>query len=660
MNKVIQAHSIMNEKSVVPLFLKFFLPLAALLFVGLVMFGQTEIDSEMTRLKSQETLNVGLGAGTLSSQIESISRDLIFLSSHSALRRAINTLTADNLAYLATDFANFSRSKGIYDQLRWLDETGMEIVRVDYVKGQPVVITAEKLQNKGSRYFFTDAFKLQPGEVFISPLDLNIEQNKIEVPYKPMVRVATPVVDDQGKKRGIVILNYYGKEMLQAFATATTGAADHIMVVNGEGYWLKSPKPDEEWGFMFKRPELALAARAPEAWQRIRGEDRGQQRLADGLWTWQTVYPLVAGQKSSTGAADAFVPSRGEVETRQYVWKSVAHLSADVLDSTSRGVWNRLAGMGVVLLAIFGFGSWKLAQAWAAQAEAEAEVRRVNAGLEVTVEERTHELHQKVVELDETNAELARKNEEMESMIYTASHDLRSPLVNIQGFSQRLEKAKGDIVARLAQDDVPEAVRSSLAKVLGERMPAALGFIKSSSLKMDSLINGLLRLSRAGRVQLTIVPLDMSALLHDIVGTLTIQIQQAAATVTLGDLPACLADSAQINQVFTNLIDNAIKYRDPARALTIAINGSLHGGKVRYTVADTGLGIAEEFQPKVWQLFHRLNPNGTVAGEGLGLILVRRILERLHGHISLTSKAGEGSCFTIELPACSTSGDSHA
>jgi signal transduction histidine kinase len=660
MNPMVQAHPIMTEKPVIPLFLKFFLPLAALLFAGLVLFGQTEIESEMTRLKSQETLNVGLGAGTLSGQIESISRDLAFLSSHSALRRAINAPTADNLAYLAADFANFSRSKGIYDQLRWLDETGMEIVRVDSVKGQSVVIAADKLQNKGSRYFFTDSFKLQPGEVFISPLDLNIEQNKIEVPYKPMVRVATSVVDDQGKKRGIVILNYYGKEMLQAFATATTGAADHIMVVNGEGYWLKSPKSDEEWGFMFKRPELSLAARAPEAWQRIRSEDRGQQRLADGLWTWQTVYPLLAGQKSSTGAADAFIPSRGEVETKQYVWKSVAHLSADVLDAASRGVWSRLAGLGVVLLAVFGFGSWKLAQAWAAQAAAEAEVRRVNAGLEVTVAERTHELHQIVVELDETNAELARKNEEMESMIYTASHDLRSPLVNIQGFSQRLEKAKGDIDVRLAQEDVPEAVRSSLARVLGERMPAALGFIKSSSLKMDSLINGLLRLSRVGRVQLTLQPLDMNTMMHDIVGTLTIQIQQAGASVTVGDLPPCLADAAQINQVFTNLIDNAIKYRDPVRPLTITLQGSVHDARVRYTVADTGLGIAEEFQPKVWQLFHRLDPNGAVAGEGLGLTLVRRILERLHGHITLTSKAGDGSCFTIELPACPASGEPHA
>jgi diguanylate cyclase (GGDEF)-like protein/PAS domain S-box-containing protein len=388
------------HQPVLALFLKFFLPLTAMLLGGLVMFGQTEIQSEMTLMESQESLNVGLGAGTLTGHIESISSDLAFLSSHTGLQRAINAPTADNLANLATDFANFSRSKGIYDQLRWLDETGMEIVRVDYINGQPAVIAGDKLQNKGGRYFFTDALKLQPGEVFISPLDLNIEQGKIETPHKPTVRVATPVIDGRGKKRGIVILNYYAREMLQAFATATAGAADHIMVVNGEGYWLKSPKPADEWGFMFKRPELSLAARASAAWQRIRADDRGQMRLADGLWTWQTVYPLVAGQNSSTGAAEAFMPSRGEIETKQYVWKAVAHLSADVLETASRTVWNRLLGMGAILMGLLGFGSWKIAQAWVAQAAAEAEVWRINADLEVTVAKRTQELHQKVVELD--------------------------------------------------------------------------------------------------------------------------------------------------------------------------------------------------------------------------------------------------------------------
>ncbi|MCB1959760.1 MAG: diguanylate cyclase, partial [Rhodocyclaceae bacterium] len=387
-------------------FVRFFVPVAVLLIAGAVMLGRTEIDRQTTRLMSQESLNVGLGAGALTGQIEGVSRDLAFLASHSALRRAIDAPTAENLASLAGDFASFSRSKGVYDQLRWLDEAGREVVRVDYVDGEPVIVPPEGLQEKGGRYFFADTMKLMPGEIFISPLDLNIERGKIEVPYKPMVRVATPVTDARGKRRGIVILNYYGREMLRAFAVSTKAVADHVSVVNSDGYWLKSPRPGEEWGFMFGRAELSLAARAPAAWQRIRAGSSGQLELDDGLWTWQTVYPLMAGQKSSTGAGEAFVPSRGEIEIHQYVWKAVAHLPAAVFAEASGAVWERVGRIAAVLLAVFGFGCWKLAEAWSAQARAEAVARQANAGLEATVAERTRALHEIIAELDESNNRL--------------------------------------------------------------------------------------------------------------------------------------------------------------------------------------------------------------------------------------------------------------
>jgi len=261
------------------------------------------------------------------------------------------------------------------------------------------------------------------------------------------------------------------------------------------------------------------------------------------------------------------------------------------------------------------------------------------------------EINAKVIELDRVNAELERKNMEMESMIYSASHDLRSPLVNIQGFSRRLETSAVDINARLGQEDVPEKVRSDLARILNERIPSALGFIKSSSLKMDMLISGLLRLSRIGRAELTIQALDMNVMLRDIIGNFSIQTQQTGATISVDKLPACMGDAAQINQVFSNLIDNAIKYRDPARPLEIHITGSINGERACYAVADTGIGIAENYQPKVWELFHRLDPNGPIPGEGLGLTLVQRILARHHGRVSLISNPGKGSCFTVELPA---------
>ena len=406
----------MPHKPLQTIFLRLFLPLAVFVLGGAFLYGQAEIEGELSRLKALETLNVGLGAGALSRNLDATIRDLKFLASHTALVAAVDAPTQKNLQHLAEDFDTFSRSNGTYTQLRWIDETGMEAVRVDYTKGKAVVISTDKLQNKGKRYFFTDAFKLKPGEVFVSPLDLNVEQDKIEVPYMPMLRVATPVTNSQGVKRGIVILNFNGQVMLDSFTAATPTMADHAMVLNNEGYWLKSPKAADEWGFMFKRADLSLAARAPSCWAEIRSMDSGQKILADGLWTWQTVYPLDVGVKSSAGADEAFAPSRGEVDRNQYFWKSVAHVPADVLSATRQAVFLKLAVASGLLLGLLGLGSWRLAIAWVKRAEAEEAVRRLNAGLEQQVDSRTRELRLKVSELDEEIAErkIADANAERE------------------------------------------------------------------------------------------------------------------------------------------------------------------------------------------------------------------------------------------------------
>jgi diguanylate cyclase (GGDEF)-like protein/PAS domain S-box-containing protein len=401
-----------SRRHLLTIFLRLFSPLAILIVGVALLYGQTEIERDLSRLKSQEALGIGLGTGALSRNLDDLTRDLTFLASHSALRAAVDSPTPQNLGHLEGDFSAFSRSKGLYDQLRWIDEKGMEIVRVDYINGKATVIEANQLQNKGQRYFFTDTFKLNLGEIFISPLDLNIEQNKIEIPYKPMLRIATPVANQQGVKRGIVILNFFGRVMLDSFAKATASITDHAMILNSQGYWLKSPKTADEWGFMFKRSDLSMAKVSPSAWAEIISSDSGQKTLADGLWTWQTVHPLHIGQRSSTGAAEAFAPSQSEVESEQYFWKSVAHVPADGLQAIYQAIWLKITFVSALLLTLLGFGSWKLALAWAKQAEAEDEIRRLNVGLEQLVDKRTQDLHSKVAELDAEITERKRAVED--------------------------------------------------------------------------------------------------------------------------------------------------------------------------------------------------------------------------------------------------------
>ena len=247
--------------------------------------------------------------------------------------------------------------------------------------------------------------------------------------------------------------------------------------------------------------------------------------------------------------------------------------------------------------------------------------------------------------------ELKQKNKELETLVYVASHDLRSPLVNIQGFSQRLGKALDEFKRTLEASTSLAEVRDHLLPLLQERMPAALGYIRASGAKMDAIINGLLRLSRAGRMVLRTEFLDMDHLLLSAAASMAFQFQSAEGDLQVDALPSCLADPAQVAQVFSNLLDNAIKYRDPARPLKVRVAGLLEGRMAHYTVEDNGLGIPVEQQERVWEIFQRLDPTGPTPGEGLGLTLVRRMVERNGGRIWVASAPGGGCRFHVELPA---------
>ena len=245
---------------------------------------------------------------------------------------------------------------------------------------------------------------------------------------------------------------------------------------------------------------------------------------------------------------------------------------------------------------------------------------------------------------------IERKNQELESLVYVTSHDLRTPLLNIQGFSQRLKIACEALQRIAGAQEWREAERGEVAQIATEQMPRALGFIHASVEKMNRLLDGLLQLSRLGRAGMHPVRLDLDGMLESIRAAMAHQIEEAGAIVEVERLPACEGDATLINQLFTNLLDNAVKYRDPARPLRVQITGRSEGSTVVYTVADNGVGIPPEHLGKIWEVFHRVDPRSAVTGEGLGLNLVRRIAERHQGEIRVESTVGEGSRFMVTLP----------
>jgi PAS domain S-box-containing protein len=250
------------------------------------------------------------------------------------------------------------------------------------------------------------------------------------------------------------------------------------------------------------------------------------------------------------------------------------------------------------------------------------------------------------------NAELAEKNRELEQIVYVASHDLRSPLVNVQGFSKELRYSLREVASILQGENIPSEMQHKISNILESDIADCLRYVEASVTKMDSLLGGLLRLSRLGRVALKFEQLDMNQLIEEIVQAFEYAVKEAGAELKVSNLPPCVGDHVQINQLFSNLLDNALKYRDPERTAVIEITGQQANDQVVYCVRDNGIGIPEEHYSKIFEIFQRLNPSATT-GEGLGLSIVKKILSRHNGSIWVESEPGVGSRFFVSLPSAS-------
>ncbi len=312
-----------------------------------------------------------------------------------------------------------------------------------------------------------------------------------------------------------------------------------------------------------------------------------------------------------------------------------------------------LDAAGVLLTALLAWSAaLAIRRALRALRSAEADARRAyaalqrtNSGLEAEVGRRT--------------AEIRAINDEVQRFAYIVSHDLRAPLVNIMGFTGELETTTRTLhrhTAALATAD--GKLPSDLEEAIEQDLPEAIRFIRSSTDKMDRLIGAILRLSREGRRLLRPERIAMDELVRAALDALAHQVQEAGAEVEVGSLPDLISDRLAVDQVVTNLLDNALKYRDPARPLRLMVRGQVlsamagePGSEMRlYEIEDTGRGIAERDRERVFELFRRAGGQG-VPGEGVGLAHVRALVRRLGGRIELDSAPGRGSVFRIHLPA---------
>ncbi len=255
---------------------------------------------------------------------------------------------------------------------------------------------------------------------------------------------------------------------------------------------------------------------------------------------------------------------------------------------------------------------------------------------------------------------IRQKEQENELFVYSVSHDLRSPLVNLQGFSQELALVHEDLRALVKDSNLPAASKERAARLLDRDAAESIHYIRTAVTRLAGIIDSLLRLSRAGRVEYRWQHVDVAATVRRIVDALHDSLAKSGATVTVGELPPCWGDPTAIDQIFANLLANAVNYLDPSRPGRIEVGcaadakgdvmGKTTEGMRVYHVRDNGLGIPEAQQAKVFVAFQRLHPE-VGPGEGVGLALVRRVVERHAGLVWLESTPGVGTTFFVALPA---------
>ncbi len=580
-------------------FFVIYLPLLIFLAAVLSIFYQNDIRSERDIVEAETSHTIALQKAMIIKEFDSVVSDLMYLSDHHELKELLSGI--DSKEILSEEFLLFAKRKAIYDQVRFLGDDGMEVVRVDFKGGNSGIVQGKDLQSKKQRYYFSESFSLEKNEVYVSRFDLNVERGEVEQPIKPMIRFATPVFDDAGAKRGVIVLNYLGQYLLDDFANMEKGFFSSPILLDGEGFSLKGLSSDVEWGFMYVDGKNKVFGKDfPGDWNKIAQKESGQFYSKAGLFTFTSLYPLKEILRSRANFKKSFSNEDFSARAKEYVWKIISFVPMKRIRATPAKVFVEFLILYFILSLPLGLGAWLLALAQVRHKEADEKVKK---SIEMKL-----------------------------NFISVVSHELRTPLVSMkEGVSILLDGIAGEI---------------------SEKQREMLDVVFNSIERLKRLTDDVLNYQRleAGRTQFDIKLNDLNEVVEEVKLTMRSVTDKKGLGFSVHlapDLPKILFDRDAIIQVLTNVVNNSIKFTEEG-GLTITTHRE--GNVVKVIIEDTGPGVRPEELASLFQEFQQLKNAKGKGGSGLGLAISKGIMKAHRGKIWAESEEGKGTSVCFILP----------
>lgn len=337
-----------DSAGVVRAFIAVYLPLAVCVVLVSLLINAKQEAAQRKDFEYLMKAAVALKRTTIETDIAARITDAVLLADITSLYCGNAGAPGGGLRNIYLAFAG---RKKVYGQVRFINHRGYETIRVNMEKDGPMIIDEERLQDKSDRYYFEQTMAVAKGRVFASRFDLNIENGRIEFPYKPMLRLGSPVETAGGGKPGVVILNYRGAGLIDRINEPAGVESVQFYFTDDNGYWFIGPAREDEWGFMFEyKLNKAMKHTFPDAWKQIAEKEAGTVFTRNGMFVFTNVYPIGCDKARETCV--------GEKET--YTWKIVGHLPPEALLPE----WRLLAtGLAVSALAALAILTWIWASA---------------------------------------------------------------------------------------------------------------------------------------------------------------------------------------------------------------------------------------------------------------------------------------------------------